>query len=143
MNISNIRYCVFALFSSVLSVYSGEGMLSQPKFNLGWQSASSAEIGKQIWLFTKSATKKLSLSGSIYYRAGERGVLLTVYGIESKTVQSKIVEILEVEQKKHHWRTIYIQFRKREVWIERPSGIKERGDEEIMLTRILSRQMTN
>ncbi len=122
---------------SVTNFYCEDVTKSQD-YKLGMKSAASADLGKQIWLFAKTECNRIEPSAVLYFKAGDNAVLLTIYGIEAKTERTKLVEMIEAEQKRQNWRTIYIEFRKSEVWIEKDNGVKERGAEEILATTTLA-----
>jgi hypothetical protein len=110
-----------------------------PEYNLGMRSAASAEAGRSVWLFAKPALSKIEPRAVLYRSAGDKAVLLTVYGVESEKAQMKLVKLIELEQERQGWRPIYIEFRRREVWVQKPNGVRERGDEEILRVRKLGR----
>lgn len=137
MKMQKVACCLVLFLVSIVFVYSGEEMIRSPEYNLGMKSADSASEAN---LIAKIAAKYLEkdLEAKIYAKAGENAVLLTVYGVESRVTQERLVGLIGTEQLREGWRKIYVEFREREVWIERPNGVKERGDERLLLKRTLT-----
>ncbi len=121
-----------------VAIVYGEEVTKSLDYKLGMKSATSADLRKQVWLYAKTECNRIKPSAVLYSKAGDNAILLIIYGIEAKTERIKLVEAIQAEQKKKNWRTIYIEFRKREVWIEKNNGVKERGAEEILATTTLA-----
>lgn len=114
----------------------GQEMGKYKDYKLGWRSAAAAGVAHSI---AKTAEEYLKQSSTttVYATAGENAALLIIYGIELKTEQVKLIELIAEEQKRMNWPTIYIEFRRHEIWIEKDNGVKERGAEEILATTTL------
>ena len=110
-----------------------------PKYTLGMETYISAEEANAIARFTKEILKKENYSTSVYAKAGSNAALLTIYGVTLQATQRRLIELIESKQKIARWRPIYIEFRKSEVWIEKPNGVGDRGEEEVLAVKMYSR----
>lgn len=118
-------------------------MSATPNNKLGFESASAAEAGTYIWKSVNLILNDLKLSSIFYQQAGRKGVLLTFYGIKDSSQWNRIAAQVKKKQKLLDWPTIYLEFRKQEIWIEKPNGVRERGKEEILVTIILNKKKHN
>ena len=115
----------------------GEKMIQPPDYKLGMKSAAAAAEANSIAQCVKANVRIESRPPTAYATAGKNAALLVIYGIESKESQAKLIDVLALEQKRKGWRSIYIEFRRREVWVVKPNGVRERGDEKILAMRSL------
>jgi len=107
-------------------------MVERSEYKLGMKSASAAEEASLIAKFTIENLKQSKQTTKVYAKAGEIAALLIIYGIQSKESQTKLAAMIRAKQKDKGWRTIHIEFRRREVWIQKSEGVGERGAEEIL-----------
>jgi hypothetical protein len=137
-NSQHVKTLILVLSLSIFPCR-GDDMKQSLEYNLGMRDADAADARNEVCLFAEAPLSKIEPRGVLYGSGGRKAILLYVYGVVSEKAQTKLVELIELEQERKGWRPIHIVFKRREVWIEKPNGVRERGNEEVLAVRTLRR----